>query len=59
MSSPVVEYVRAFEVKGSKISGDLGDMETSGLIRLGGVAEKGCEERRRIACVVVGWKRPP
>jgi hypothetical protein len=46
-------------VKGSIISGDLGDMEASGLFSSRGVAENGCEERRRIACVVVGWKRPP
>lgn len=46
-------------MKGSTISGDLGEMETSGVGRLCGVGEKGCEERRRIACVIVGWKRPP
>lgn len=59
MSSPVVEYVRVLEVKGSIISGDLGDIETLGVGRSEEVVEKGWGERRRIAWVMVGWKRPP
>lgn len=48
------------EVKGSIMSGDLGDMEVfGGAWKSEGIVEKGWEERRRIACVMVGWKRPP
>lgn len=41
------------------MSGDEGEMETFGVERGEEVEEKGWEERRRIACVIVGWKRPP
>ena len=41
------------------MSGDEGEMETFGVEREEMVEEKGWEERRRIACVRVGWKRPP
>jgi hypothetical protein len=58
-SVPVVVYVKALDEKGSIISGDLRDIDTRGVSAECGVREKGCEERRRIAWVIVGWKRPP
>lgn len=54
MSVPFVLYVRVPVVKGS-VEGRKGwageEVERCD--------EKGCEERSRIACVMVGWKRPP
>jgi hypothetical protein len=29
------------------------------VLGLGSEEENGCADRRRIACVMVGWKRPP
>jgi len=46
-------------VKGSIISGEEGEVETFGVGSGWLVEEKGCEERRRIACEMVGWKSPP
>ena len=51
--------MRALAENGSMMSGLFGDMETSGFDRLDWEAENGGEERRRIAWVIVGWKRPP
>lgn len=54
-SVPVVVYVRAEEENGSMISGEDGDTETWGVCNsVAGALEKGCEERRRIAWVMVG-----
>jgi hypothetical protein len=49
------------DVKGSVMSGDLGlsDGEERAVLGLGSEEENGCAERRRIACVMVGWKGPP
>jgi len=52
-------YVRAEEEKGSIISGDVADIETDGVGRSFEEVVKGWAESRRIACVIVGWKRPP
>jgi hypothetical protein len=41
-------------VKGSIMSGDLGEMEKLGVGRSEAIGENGWEERRRIACVMVG-----
>jgi hypothetical protein len=48
-------------VKGSVRSGDLGlrEGEEWEVLGLGSEAENGWAERRRIAWVMVGWKRPP
>ena len=49
------------EVKGSVILGDLGLSDGEDWLVLGfnSDEENGCADRRRIACVMVGWKRPP
>jgi hypothetical protein len=49
------------EVNGSVMSGDLGfsEGEEWAVLGLGSEEENGCADRRRIACVMVGWKRPP
>jgi hypothetical protein len=48
------------EVNGSVISEDLYFSEGEELAVLGqGSEENGCADRRRIACVMVGWKGPP
>lgn len=55
VSRPVVVYVRTFAEKGSERSGLEGAREA--LDAVGG--GKGPLERRRMAWVIVGWKRPP
>lgn len=61
LSVPLVEYVRMPEVKGSMISGDLGlsEGEDGPDSTVNSEDENGCEDRRRIACDMVGWKSPP
>jgi hypothetical protein len=51
---PVVVYVNAEEEKGSIISGEEGEAETDGGGYSCGVELNGCEERSRIAWVIVG-----
>lgn len=52
--------MRAVEEKGSTISGLEGDKEGSDALGCGAEEEKkGCDESRRMAWVIVGWKRPP
>jgi hypothetical protein len=57
VSSPFVENVRCPPLKGSMRSGLLGDV----IGFLGGSfsSKNGPRESKRIACVMVGWKRPP
>lgn len=61
VSEPFVEYVRVPDVKGSVTSGDFGfkDGEEWEVFGFGSEDEYGCAERRRIACVMVGWNKPP
>lgn len=53
--------MRVPDVKGSVMSGDLGldDGKEWVVLGLGSWEENGCAERRRIACVMVGWNMPP
>ena len=48
-------------MKGSVRSGDFGlsDGEVCEVLGLVSKEENGCVERRRMACVMVGWKSPP
>lgn len=48
-------------MKGSVMSGDFGlcDGEEWVVLGLDSEEENGCAERRRIACVMVGWNKPP
>lgn len=46
--------MRAAEVKGSEMS-----VAADSSRWMAGGAEKGARERRRMACVMVGWKSPP
>jgi hypothetical protein len=63
VSTPLVEYVKFPDVKGSSRSGDRGlsdNLEAGeSVIPRGSSDEKGWEESNRIAWVIVGWKRPP
>lgn len=60
MSTPFVLYVREPEVKGSLREGLDGERLGAGAeVEVVEVAEKGCEDSRRIAWVIVGWKSPP
>jgi hypothetical protein len=63
-SAPVVEYVSSPEVNGSLISGLLSfsdafleSFSERGASRWS--VEKGWLDKRRIACVNVGWNKPP
>lgn len=57
VSSPLVENVRCPPLKGSMRSGLFGDVV--GFVGGSFSSRKGPRDRRRIACVMVGWKRPP
>lgn len=56
---PFVLKVSAPDVKGSEMSGLLGWKEAFDACSSGRPCEKGWDDRRRIAWVIVGWKRPP
>ena len=56
---PVVVYVKALEEKGSMMSGEESNAETEGRCFSDEMVLNGCEERSRIAWVIVDWKRPP
>ncbi len=59
MSRPLVEYVDVPVENGSVDSIVWRRIEFGVVCRLFEGLEKGWEERRRIACFMVGWKRPP
>lgn len=56
MSVPFVEYVRVPDVKGSVRSGEFKfiDGETCAVLGFASEEENGCDESRRMACVMVG-----